>query len=675
MFPLYNQAMDCKQEIIQLLKDIVRALTDEDVEPKLEHPSEENHGDYSTNVAMQAFRNHAHLPEHPYHKTVPISFSNAREFAEKVVEKFFENKPPCVKKAEVAGPGFINFWLSEKVFEKELEIALFEGERYGSFEPGSGLSMVLDHSHPNIAKRFGIGHLRSTIIGQALVNIHRFLGWNVVAENFLGDWGTQFGSLLYQIINKNLEVDGLTIDDLEKLYIEFNKEAKENEELWDKARRWFKKLEDGDPQAREIWQKIRQKSLEEFERIWDLLGVKFDHIHGESFFIEEVKRVLEDADRKGFAEEDDGALIIRVPGFENPLILQKSDGATTYEIRDLAAIRYWANEFRPNIIAYEVGVEQALHFQQVFTVAEMLGYFPKINLVHIKHGLYLSPNGKKMRTRTGETVRLEDVLNEAIERAKKLGARYEVLGSISGEIGGNRKTEKTNAQSQVPSVSEGDKVARAVGIGAVKYFDLSHHPSSDILFDWEKIFQLEGNSAPYIQYTYARCRSVTEKAQEKWRVGDEKLDDDMRSEKSNVSHQSAKGTNPASHFALPASLNAEELACLRYFYRFNEILQASATNFSPNLLCNFLFGLSQRYNTFYNKHRILNSEFVGPEGHDKHRVLNTRHGVRSTSETKENPNDQSLPSASEFRLSLTEITGNILKTGLNLLGIHAPERM
>lgn len=643
--------MDCKEEIRHLLREIVRSLTDEDVEPMLEHPSGE-HGDYSTNVAMQAFRNHAHTQEHPFHKTI-TSFQNPIEFAEKILEKFLENKPPCVEKAEVAKPGFINFWLSPKVFGKELELALKAEDRYGSFEPGSGKTMVLDHSHPNIAKRFGIGHLRSTIIGQALVNIYRFIGWNVIAENFLGDWGTQFGALLAQVTRTKDQglrtkeyLESLTIDDLEKLYVEFNKEAEKDPELWEEARKWFKKLEDGDQEAREIWQTIRDKSLEEFKRIWDLLGAKFDYIHAESFFEDKVKGVIEDADKKGIAVEDQGAIIVRVPGFESPLILQKSDGATTYETRDLAAIKFWAQEFNPDLIAYEVGVEQSLHFQQVFAVSKMLEYIDRNSLIHIKHGLYLSASGKKMRTRTGETVKLEDVLEEAIERARKLATGPAAPSSRPMSSLNAAGTRRDSLRSRHPSSHQ---VAKAVGIGAVKYFDLSHHPSSDIVFEWERIFQLEGNSAPYIQYTYARTQSVLEKAK-------------ALGTRQQALGNSQKNQNLVPNPLVPSAYNImpEELAILRYFYRFREVVQDSAYNFSPNLLCNFLFELSQKYNTFYNKHRILG----------------TRQKALGNSKTKKVPNAYSLvPSASEFRLALTEVTGNILKSGLNLLGIYAPQRM
>lgn len=656
--------MDCKEEIRHLLREIVRSLTDEDIEPILEHPSGD-HGDYSTNVAMQAFRNRAHPQEHPFHKTT-ASFQSPIEFAEKILEKFLENKPPCVERVEIAKPGFINFWLSPKVFGKELELALRTGERYGSFEAGSGETMVLDHSHPNIAKRFGIGHLRSTIIGQALVNIYRFLGWNVISENFLGDWGTQFGALLVQVArakrktqNAKEYVESLTIDDLEKLYVEFNKEAEKDPKLWEEARKWFKKLEDGDQEAREIWQTIRDKSLEEFKKIWDLLGAKFDYMHSESFFEDKVRGVIEEADKKGIGVEDQGAIILRVPGFESPLILQKSDGATTYETRDLAAIKFWAQEFNPDLIAYEVGVEQSLHFQQVFAVSEMLEYIDRSSLIHIKHGLYLSSQGKKMRTRTGETVKLEDVLIEAIERARKLAGKDQETKELKNKRTKEQKSRETSfsvSQSFSSSVNS-DEVANAVGIGAIKYFDLSHHPSSDIVFDWEKIFQLEGNSAPYIQYTYARIQSVLGKAManDKWPMAN----------KENL----AFGIGDL-------AFNPEELAILRYFYRFQEVVQDSAYNFSPNLLCNFLFELSQKYNAFYNKHRILDPEFVGPGGHNKHRILGTRQKALGTSQKNQNlvPNPL-VPSASEFRLALTKATGNILKTGLNLLGIATPERM
>lgn len=584
--------MQARVEIQKLLQETVNQLTgnpSDGGEIKLEHPAEDVHGDYSSNIALVA--------------------GGGMELAEKIAESLrkLEDLRECVEKIEVAKPGFINFWLSRKALCDELSRALVEN--YGTSDVGKGKTLLLDHSHPNIAKRFGIGHLRSTIIGQAIINLYRFIGWSVIADNFLGDWGTQFGMIIAQIKRKNLNVSDLSIDDIEKLYVEFNQELKEDESLQDLARNWFKKLEDGDEDARMIWAQVKKVSMKEFEKIWELLGVKFDYIHAESFFEDKMLGVIADAKEKGIAVESQGALVVHIPESETPLLLLKSDGATTYETRDLAAIKFWKEEFNPDIIAYEVGSEQGLHFQHVFKVAEMLGYISCEKLIHIQHGLYLGSDGKKMRTRTGDTIKLGEVLNEAVARAAKLASKGDAFQSW--------------------------ELAKAVGIGAVKYFDLAHHHASDIIFDWEKMFVLEGNSAPYLQYTYARCQSILQK------TTDYRLP-----------------TTAVDCRQWTVDLQPEEVAMLRHIYKFPEVIEDAALNFTPNTVCTYLFELAQRYNTFYAKHRVL-------EGNRQQAVGNRKTSAKSL-----------VPSASQaFRLALTQATSHILKTGLHLLGIEAPSKM
>ena len=320
--------------------------------------------------------------------------------------------------------------------------------------------------------------------------------------------------------------------------------------------------------------------------------------------------IIEEYEQKGIAAEDQGALVIHFPNEEmTPAILRKSDGASTYLTRDLATIEYRQNEWKPDLIAYEVGAEQSLHFQQVFTAYRLLHPEDTTKFVHIKHGLYLSPSGKKFSTRRGDIVRLEEVLEEAIERAQKLA---------HGE----------------------DGQAKAVGIGAIKYFDLSHHPESNIIFDWEKMFVLEGNSAPYLQYTYARTESVLGKS------GDQVI----RKPGDQETWQ-------------PENLEPEELNVLKWIYRFPEVVEEAALNFAPNTVCTYLFELAQRYNTFYNKHRILGNQVIGESGNQ----VAGEPGGRGTRQP-DNPTQA-------FRLALTLATGIILKTGLHLLGIQAPARM
>ena len=526
--------------------------------PHLEFPENEEFGDYSTNVAMQ-------------------SGGNSRTAAEKIVVKLRLDKDltKIVEKIEIAGPGFINFWLKNDTLVDNLKQIDIQKEKYGTADIGNDKTVVIDYSSPNIAKPFGIGHLRSTIIGQALYNFYKFLGYEVVGDNHLGDWGTQFGKLLFMI--DKTKTEDFSIENLEKLYVEFH----EHPDWEEDGRAWFKRLEDGDSQARKIWQKCVDVSIKEFDRIYSLLGVKIDFTFGESYYEQEMKAILANPKvGKYLSEGESGTKIVDLTkqGIKTPLMFLKGDGATTYAARDLATIIFRVRKWDPDIIIYEVGTEQTLHFRQIFAAAKLMGLVKeKTELVHTAHGLYLSPGGKKFSTRKGETIKLEEVLNEAVKRAEKLG-------------------------------NKDGKIARQVGLGAVKYFDLMHSVSSSVVFDWEKMMNLEGNSGPYLQYTVARANSVLARA-----PGTQNTKYDIQ--------------------------NDEELAVLRSLTRFSEIIASAAKIYSPNLLCNYLYDLAQKFNTFYNKHRIIGAE------------------------------------NEEFRLLLTTGTGQVLKNGLGLLGIETPERM
>ena len=493
-----------------------------------------------------------------------------------------------VDRTEVAGPGFINFWLKKDILVDNLIQIGREKDKYGESEEGKGKTVIIDYSSPNIAKPFGIGHLRSTIIGQALYNLYKYLGYEVVGDNHLGDWGTQFGKLICMIKKENLKE--FTVDRLEELYTEFHRLAEDPakaEQMESEARTWFKKLEEGDSEAKSIWKKCVDVSIKEFDRIYDILGVKIDLALGESYYESEMKQMMEDRGiYKHFTEGADGAKIINLKGIKTPLMFLKADGATTYATRDLATIKFRVRKWDPDIIIYEVGAEQSLHFQQVFAAARLLGLVKSsVTLVHTAHGLYLAPDGKKFSTRKGKTVKLEEVLDEAIDRAKKLG-------------------------------NDSEKVAKEVGIGAIKYYDLMHSVSSNVVFDWEKMMNLEGNSGPYLQYTVARTSSVLKKS------------------------TNLQITQSANKLEIGNwKMENEELAVLRVLIKFPEAVSASATTYSPNLLCNYLYDLAQKYNGFYNKHKIIGSE------------------------------------SEEFRLALTFGTGQVLKNGLKLLGIETPERM
>jgi len=548
-------------------------------EALIEFPEREEHGDYSTNIALL------------------IGKETGREPMEAagILLKFLrrELKKDQIEKLEAKEPGFINFWLSKEELLNSLKRILKEKDKFGSGKEGK--TVVIDYSAPNIAKPFGVGHLRSTIIGQALYNIYKFLGWKCIGDNHLGDWGTQFGKLIVAIKKWNKKpLDNLTIQDLEELYVKFHQEAEEDEELLEEARQWFKKLEEKDKEAEELWQLCVRISLKEFNRVYKILGVKIDYALGESFYGDKMEEVIEDARKKGFAKESRGALVIPLPGIGTPLMLLKSDGATTYETRELATIKHRMEKWKPDLIIWEVGVDQKFHFQKSFLAAEILGYGKREQFVHVAHGLIRWAHGK-FSTRKGETIHLEEILKEAIKRAEKIIEQSQTAKNIS-------KKEK-------------QEIARQVGIGAIKYNDLSRHYSKDVIFDWDNVFSLEGNSGPYLQYTAVRCQSVLQKA----------------------------GASRELNFVpVLGQLKKEEETILRTIRRFPEIVQEVAAKFSPNLICNLAFDLAQKYNIFYEKCPILGAK---------------------TDEVK------------EFRLALTEATRQVLKNSLELLGISIPQKM
>jgi len=495
----------------------------------LEFASREEFGDYTSNVLVQ-------------------NKLDARSVLGKL-ESDVELKK-MVSKIDVAGPGFINFHLNTKTLLNNLSRIIDEKNKYGHSTEGKGKTVVIDYSAPNIAKPFGIGHLRSTIIGQALYNLYQTLGYKVIGDNHLGDWGTQFGKLIYMIHERKINLSELGIGKLEELYVEFHREAGVNPHLEAKAREWFKKLEEGDPYARKVWKACIETSMKEFDKVYETLGVKIDFALGESFYEEEMKKMLNDPVIIGHLKTGEGGakvIDLKEYGIDVPLMFVKSDGATTYAARDLATIKYRVERWNPDIIIYEVSVEQEFHFRQVFAAARILGLVrDDVVLYHTKHGWYLGPDGKKFSTRAGKTVKLNDILEEAVERARKF--------------------------------NDNEEVARAVGVGAIKYYDLMRDVKTNVVFDWNKIFLLEGNSGPYLQYTYARCHSVLAK-------------------KSSTEYSVMGNEN----------INQEELSILRALVKFPEVIQLAAEKYSPNLLCEYLYKLASSYNTFYNKFRIIGS--------------------------------------------------------------------
>lgn len=583
--------MNFKKQIKEILKE-VSGVDD----PQVEFSSNEQFGDYSSNVAMVVYRNLAvatdsHVPGGKKDGIIMADsskfYKNPAELAEYYVSKIRSN---IFKKIEVAGSGFINFWLKNDVLVDNLIAIDSAKENYGKSNLGEGKLAIVEYSSPNIAKPFGVGHLRSTVIGDSVASLMEAVGYKVMRDNHLGDWGTQFGKVICAIKKwgneEEIEKSDSPVNKLVELYVKFHDASKEDPKLDDEARSWFKKLEDGDTETKRLWQKCVDWSWVEFEKIYDLLGIKFDESFnngrglGESFFESRMAGVVAELnENKLLKEGEDGAKLVF---FDNekypPLMILKKDGTTLYSTRDLATDKYRLQKYNPEIVINEVGSEQSLYFKQLYEIEKILGWYKEGQRVHVGHGLFLL-DGKKMSTRAGKTVKLDEVLVEAIERAKKLG-------------------------------NTDDETAKQVGIGAIKYFDLSHQPMTNINFDWDSMFSMDGNSSPYIQYTIARINSVVAKG---------KTDKNLKIEE--------------------ITLNNEETAILRKLAQFQEVIVTAAKSYSPNILCNYLYDLASKFNTLYNKHKIVGS------------------------------------SEEEFRLLLSKGTAQVLKNGLKLLGIEAPERM
>jgi len=533
----------------------------------LEHPEDLTHGDYSSNIAMILAK---HVAQNP------------KELATKIVAEINERKSEEVKKVEVAGHGFINFYLSTDFFTEQIKKIVKEGEGFGRNKIGNEKKVVVEYSSPNIAKPFTVGHLRSTVIGDAIANILDFSGFKVIRDNHLGDWGTQFGKLIVAIKKwssmEDVEKSENPIKDLVALYVKFHDEAEKNKILDDEGRDWFLKLEKGDKEARKIWEKCVKLSMKEFEKLYKRLGVKFDTAYGESFFEDKMGAVLDDVKKIGIAKESEGAYLVF---FENekypPLMLLKRDGSSLYALRDLASDKFRKNEFGTDtLIINEVGSEQTLYFKQLFEVEKLLGYAKEGERVHIAHGMYSFKDGK-MSTRKGNVIWLDEVLNEAVERAGVF----------------NKDT------------------AEVVGIGAIKFNDLKRESQKDVTFDWNEILNLKGDSGPYLQYSYARAKSVLRK------VDEEKIENKLKERKSDV-------------FELEKLL-----------YRFPEVVERAGQDYAPNHIATYLIQISSAFNNFYANNKILDEGDVG----------------------------------SPYKIVLTEAFSVVLKNGLKLLGIETPEKM
>jgi arginyl-tRNA synthetase len=559
-------------------------------------PPHAEQGHYATNAAMRAAKDAKKKP-------LELAEEYAKKIAAAAPAGYFEH-------VEAAPPGFVNFWLSQKTLAHELAAVVAAGETFGAGDEGKGKTAIVEYSQPNIAKKMHVGHFRSTLLGDALANVHAALGYKVIRWNYLGDWGTQFGKLIaaYKMWGKKDLVEAAPIQTLLDLYVRFHDEMKYRPELEEMGRKEFQKLEAGDQENRELWEWFRRESLLEFAKTYELLGVAFDVDFGESYFEKDLKPLIEELQQKGVAKESQGSLIVpfdtalrdaargerdlppetrKLP----PGLIRKSDGASLYLTRDIAALRYRVQEYQPAKLVYVVGNEQSLHFEQLFAIADILGLAKHTELIHAKFGLVLGEGGKKFSTREGRAVFAEEVIFKTMQLARDI-------------------VDEKNKE--LPS-DEKEIIARTVGVGALKYANLKEWRLSDIVFDWEKMLDFAGDSAPYLQYTYARLRSICAKA------GGE-----------------GAGANTEK------LVTREAFALVRKMLEYPEAVRATARAYSANHLCTYLYEFAVLANKFYETTPILKDE------------------------------DADRRNA---RLLLVATAAQVLKRGLGLLGIGTLEKI
>lgn len=528
--------------MIDEIRSMVSAAVGEELEFSVERPKVAGRGQFSTNAAFAIAKRNGTSP---------------KDEAERLKEKIMAVVPEgYFEKMEVAG-GFINFWLSEKTINETFKKISSAGAAWGDSKRGAGQKIIVEYGSPNIGKPLHFGHLRSTIIGQALYNIYRSQGYRVVSWNHPGDWGKQFGIMIaaYREKSRDGKVE-LSIDEFLRLYVEYNARMKEDPRLEEIAREETRKLQAGDSENMRLWRKIYSLSMSEFARVAKRLGVRFDVSHGESFYKPFLKGIVDEALRRGLAVKSEGAIIIPLDE-ENlpPFVIQKSDEAYLYATTDIAAAKYRLEKYKANKVLYVVGAEQYLHFEQLFAVLKKLGYLRDQELIHIKFGLVLGGDAKKLSTRAGKHISLSEVINEAVDKAGK------VLEEKAPEIKGREKR----------------RTAEIIGIDALKYNDLSQNRTSNILFDWEKMLAFEGNAAPYLLYTYARLRSIIKKSR------------------------------AAAKIIRGFTTEAEKRAALK-LSEFPEVLGRAADNCAPHYLAEYLYELSEAMNNFYHAEPVLTAE-------------------------------------------------------------------
>ena len=562
--------MNHKELIASELAKVIEGLDQETILNLLEQPKSSDLGD----IAFPAFS----LAK--IERKAPQAI--AADIAEKIDASHFE-------KVVATGP-YVNFFLDKsQISDQVIKSVIEAGADYGQQDEGHGGNITIDLSSPNIAKPFSVGHLRSTVIGDALSNIFRKMGYNTIKINHLGDWGKQFGLLMvaYKKWGSKEAVEANPIDELLKLYVRINAEIENDPALDEEGRLWFKKLEDGDPEATELWQWFRDESLVEFNRIYKLLGVEFDSLNGEAFYNDKMDEAVQILEDKGLLKESKGASIVELDDVNlPPAMIKKSDGATLYITRDIATAMYRARTYNFVKNIYAVGQEQSNHFRQLKAVLKKMGFDWSDDMIHVDFGL-VTKNRQKLSTRKGNIILLEPTLQEAISRAKA-------------------QIEEKN-----PELENKEEVAHAVGVGAVKFYDLKTDRRNGYDFDLEAMVSFEGETGPYVQYAYARIQSILRKA----------------------------NFTPSADATY--SLNdPESWEIIKLLQDFARVVKRAAENYDPSLIAKYAINLAQAFNKYYAHTRILD----------------------------ESPERDS-------RLALSYSTAVVLKEALRLLGVDAPEKM
>lgn len=531
---------DAKLEVSKLLAPHVTGLETQEIYNMLEVPPNPEMGD----IAMPCFRLSKVLRKSP----VQI----AEELAAAVQENEHIERIECVS-------GYLNVFLNRSHFiQKTLSHILETGKGYGSSDMGKGKTIVIDYSSPNIAKPFHVGHLRSTSIGNSLYRIFEFMGYRCVGINYLGDWGTQFGKLItaYKHWGSEEAVKKGLVKELVSLYVKFHQEAEENPELEEEARQWFARLEQGDEEARRLWKWFIDISMEEYQKIYDLLDVKFDSYNGESFYNDKMQPVIQELKDKELLKESQGAMIVDLEEEDlPPCLILKSDGSTLYATRDIAAAIYRKNTYDFEKCIYVTGVSQSLHFRQWFKVIEKMGYDWHKDLHHVPFGT-VSIGGEKLATRTGKIVLLEEILSKAIE-----------------------KTLET-IEAKNPNLENKHEVAQQMGVGAVIFSDLFSNRIKDVSFSWDEVLNFDGETGPYVQYTHARACSVLRKA------GD-----------ADVEVQAGLDSTLLS--------SEEEFQLVKTLAVFPDKIMQALEDLEPSVITRYLVDVAQNFNRFYHEHPIL----------------------------------------------------------------------